>query len=222
MARASDGTDAPVPPVPASSSNLGSPNGSLPDLDGTGHRAFTMEEKINDIFTQIARLPPLMQSISRFENCAQTLSQTVASYDAKITYIEQIVSSLAARVTMLETNATSVSSGSVPARSWNVLGRSDGSTPMARGRLMTIGIQDVSLILSQALRMHMRGVLSCNGSRANNTTLGSRNGSVAFGKNPTCQPEKSLSEFIAKQVPFSQACIRSKSQVSGLCDPIQR
>ena len=32
MARASDGTDVPVSPVPASSSNMGSPDGSLPDL----------------------------------------------------------------------------------------------------------------------------------------------------------------------------------------------
>ena len=33
MARANDGTDVLVSPLPASSSNLGSPNGSLPDLE---------------------------------------------------------------------------------------------------------------------------------------------------------------------------------------------
>ena len=86
-----------------------------------------MEEKINEMFVQIAKLPLLVQSISRFENCAQTLSQTVASYDAEIKSIEQKVSSLAALVTTLETNATSVSSGSGSARSWNILGHSDGS-----------------------------------------------------------------------------------------------
>ena len=69
------------------------------------------------MFVQIAKLPLLMQSVSRFEHCVQTLSLTVASYDAKITNIEQMVSSLAARVTTLETNATSVSSGSGSARS---------------------------------------------------------------------------------------------------------
>ena len=37
MARASDGTDVPVSPLPASSSNMGSPNGPLPDLRGTGY-----------------------------------------------------------------------------------------------------------------------------------------------------------------------------------------
>ena len=114
--------------LPASSSNMGSPNGSLPDLEGTGYRASTMEEKINEMFVQVAKLPLLIQSVSRFENCVQMLSQTVASYDAKITHIEHMVSSLAARVTTLETNATSVSSGSGSARSWSILGHSDGST----------------------------------------------------------------------------------------------
>ena len=63
MARVSDGTDVPASPVPASFPNMGSPNGSLPDLEGTGHRASTMEEKINEICTQISKLPLLKQSI---------------------------------------------------------------------------------------------------------------------------------------------------------------
>ena len=128
MARASDGTDVPVSPLPASSSNIGSPDGSLPDLEGTGYRASTMAEKINEMFVQVAKLPLLTQSVSRFEICVQTLSQTVASYDANISNIEKMVSGLAARVTTLETNATTVSSGSGSARSWNILGHSDGST----------------------------------------------------------------------------------------------
>ena len=43
MARVSDGTVMPISPAPASSSNMGSPDGSLPDLEGTGFRASTME-----------------------------------------------------------------------------------------------------------------------------------------------------------------------------------
>ena len=125
MARTSDGPDVPVSLLPASSWNMGSHNVSLPDLDGTGYRGSTMEDKINEMFTQIAKF---MQSVSRFENCVQTLSQTVASYDAIITNIEQIVSSCAARVTILEPNATSVSSGSGSASPWNFLGHSDDST----------------------------------------------------------------------------------------------
>ena len=53
MARVSDGTNVPVSPAPASSSNMGSPDGSLPDLEGTGLRASTMEEKINEIYLQL-------------------------------------------------------------------------------------------------------------------------------------------------------------------------
>ena len=135
-----------------------------------------MEEKINEMFVQIAKLPLLMQSASRFENCVQTLSHTVASYDAKITKIEQIDSSLAARVTILERNATSVSSGSGSARSWNILGHSDGSTAtgssgsMARGRLTTTGTQDVDSIPFPVQRMNMHEVPSYYDSLASNTT----------------------------------------------------
>ena len=43
------GTNVPISPAPDSSSNMGSPNGSLPDLEGTRFRTCTMEEKINEI-----------------------------------------------------------------------------------------------------------------------------------------------------------------------------
>ena len=86
MARASDGTDVPVSLLLASSSKVGSPNGSPPDLEGTGYRVSTVEEKINEMFVQVAKLLLLVQSVSRFENCVQTLSQTLASYDASPCY----------------------------------------------------------------------------------------------------------------------------------------
>ena len=94
MARTRDGTDVPVSPVPASSSNMGSPNGSLPDLEGTGYRASTMEEKINEMFVQIAKLPLLLQNVSRFENCVQTLSQTVASKMRKLRILNKWLAAL--------------------------------------------------------------------------------------------------------------------------------
>ena len=158
------------------------------------------------MFVQSAKLPQLMQSISRFENCVQTLSQTVASYDAKITFFEQIVSSLAARVTALETNATSV----VPAR--QDLGTNldmvtapqplGPSGPMAQGHLMTIEVRGVGLILSQALKMNMHGVPSYYDSHVSNTTLGPYNKPVRI----QCKAG-SLSARVR---------IRNKSQVSGL------
>ena len=39
MARVSDGTNVPISPAPASYSNMGSPNDSLPDLEGPGFRS---------------------------------------------------------------------------------------------------------------------------------------------------------------------------------------
>ena len=56
------------------------------------------------------------------------------------------------------------------------------SGPMAQGHLMTIGIRDVDLTLSQALKMNMHGVPSYYGSHVNNTTLGLRIGSITCGK----------------------------------------
>ena len=84
MARVSDGTNVPISPLPASSSNTGSPHGSLPELDGTRYRATTMEEKINDFYLQ---LPLFMQNAARIENCVQTLAQTMAAQTTKITQI---------------------------------------------------------------------------------------------------------------------------------------
>ena len=82
MARVNDGTSVPISPAPASSSNMGSLDGSLPDLEGTGFRASTMEEKITEIYLQ---LPLFIQNAARIENCVQTLAQTVAAQTTKIT-----------------------------------------------------------------------------------------------------------------------------------------
>ena len=164
MARVSDGTNVPISPAPASSSNLGSPNGSLPDLEGPGFRASTMEEKIKEIYLQ---LPLFMQNAARIENCVQTLPQTVAAQTTKITNIEQIVGSLG--VTSLETIAASGSGSPDSTSSWNFLGHSDSSTatgslePMAQGHLMTIEIQDEDLIRSQAPKMNNHEVSFCYG-----------------------------------------------------------
>ena len=67
---------------------MGSPNGSLLDLEGTGFRASTMEEKINEIYLQ---LPLFMQNAARIENCVQTLAQTLAAQTTKITNIENLL-----------------------------------------------------------------------------------------------------------------------------------
>ena len=71
---------------------------------------------------------------------------------------------------------------------------------MAQGRLMTVEIQGVDLIRSQAPKMNKHEVPSYFGSLPNNTTKGLRSRSIIFGKNPTCQHTTNLSEFIARQV----------------------
>ena len=196
MARVGDGSNVPIAPLPASSSKIGFPHGSFPDLEKTGFRASAMEEKINEIYLQ---LPLFMQNAARIENC-------VAAQTTKITNIEQIVSSLVARVTSLERNAASGSSSPDSARSRNMLGQSNGSTatgslgPTALGHPMTIVIQDVDLILLQALKTNMHGVPSYYDSHVSNTTLELRIGSITFGKNQTFQSIRNPSDFISKQV----------------------
>ena len=124
--------DAMRTPLPASptplSSNLGSPNGSVPDLERIGSLPSTWRDEINETAAQLAQLPLFLQSVSRVENCVQTHTQTVAAIKTKVTSIEQMVGSLAARVAALETGAASASSASGSARSWNILGQSDGSS----------------------------------------------------------------------------------------------
>ena len=214
MACVSDGTNVPISRAPASSSNMGSPNGSLPDLEGTGFRACTMEEKINEIYLQF---PLFIQNAAGVENCVQTLAQTVAAQSTKITNIEQIVKSLMARVTSLEQNAASGSSSPDSAKSWNMLGQSNGSTAT------TIEIQGVDLIPSLVLKMNKLEVPSFYSSLVNNTTKVLRSGSIIFGKNPTCQHTTNVSEIIAKQVLCRpDSCSKQDPNVRTLWPDIRR
>ena len=140
MSRASDGTDVPVSPLPAASSNMGSLNGSLPEFEGVGGRpTSTMEEKFEVMLTKrfaqfevhfaaLASIPILVQGFTRFGNSILSLTQSVASIINNISNIEQAVGGLAARVAALEAGALTASSGSGSASSWNLLGHSDGST----------------------------------------------------------------------------------------------
>ena len=45
MASVDDGSDVPISPMPGTSSNCGSPDGSGPDLDGMGHRSIDAQFK---------------------------------------------------------------------------------------------------------------------------------------------------------------------------------
>ena len=140
---------------------------------------------------------------SRFENCVQTLSQTVASYDAKITNIEQMVNSLATRVTTLETNLASASSGSGSASSWNFLGQKVmAPLPLDLSGPKTTETQDADLILFQAQVTNMHEVPSYFNFYVNNTTLELLIGSITSGQRPTYLSTTNLSGFIAKRVVY--------------------
>ena len=136
MASADDGTGVPVSPLPASSSNMGSPNASLPDLEEVGGRpTSTMEEKFEAMlakrfaqfevhFAALASIPVLVQGCTGFENSIlslHTISGLCHSHHFKWWC-------LAARVAAVEAGAASASSGSGSASSWNLLGSGDGST----------------------------------------------------------------------------------------------
>ena len=80
-ARAGDGTDVSVSLSPPSSSNIVLLTTLFLTSMGTTYRASTIEEKINEMFVQLAKLQLLIQNVARFEDFVQTLSQTVASYN---------------------------------------------------------------------------------------------------------------------------------------------
>ena len=111
------------------SSNLSSPDGSAPDLERMGGRSGTLDDKVNEILLQLAQQPSRTRSVSRFESCVQTLSQSRATITTKVTSIEQVVGGLASRVATSEAGAISASSVSgSPAGSWSLPGQIDGST----------------------------------------------------------------------------------------------
>ena len=156
-------------------------------------------------YSQIAKLPLLMQSMSR-KLCPDALPDW-----PRMMQKSQILSkSLAALQPVLpHWKRMQRPSPVVPARQdrgtsldmMTALQPLGLSGPMAQGHLMTIEIHDDDLIRSQAPKMNNHEVPCYYGSLANNTTLGLRIGSITFRKNPRCQHPTNLSEFIAMQVP---------------------
>ena len=168
------------------------------------------------------------KSTSTFENCVQTLSQTVASHSAKSTNIEEIVCSLASRVPILETNAMSVSSGAARQDPGTFLDMAtapqplDLSAPLAKGRLMTVEIRGVDLILLRALMTNKREVPYYFDSLVSNITKELRYGSMILEKNLYARVQQTCQNSLQSRFRVSEARIRNKSQVSGLCGPMLR
>ena len=56
MACVDDASNVPVSPLPATSSNFGSPDGSGPDLDGVGSRSYDAQfKKLRDMLGPLVR-----------------------------------------------------------------------------------------------------------------------------------------------------------------------
>ena len=135
----------------------------------------------------------------------------MAAQTTKITNIEQMVGSLVARVTSLETNTASGSSSPDLARSWNMLGQSNGST--ATGSLGSHG--PGSSDDNRNIRRRLDTFTSPQDEHAHvsNTTLELRIGSITFEKNQTFQSIIIPSSFIAKQVPSVSARLVFETRV---------
>ena len=230
MSRASNGTDVLVSPVPASSSSMGSPHGSLPDLDGVGGLTRTIKIFLQfDVqFAALASIPMLVQGFTRIEKTILSLTQSVNSITNNISNIEQAVDGLAARVAALEAGAASASSGSYSAKSWNLLGQSDASR--ATGSLGSQG--PGSSDDSRNTRRRIDTFSSSEDEHARSAVLlrfpceqyhtGITNWINNLWENPTCQPIIEPSAFIAKQVPCrSYSCSKQEPSVRTLWPDIK-
>ena len=226
MARASDGTNVPISPAPASSSNIGSLDGSLPDLEGTGFRASTVEweNHWNLAYSQRSSYRTRLGS----KIAPKRLLRQWPPRRQRLQNIEQIVGRLVARVTSLETNAASGSSGPDSARSSNVLGQSNGST--ATGSLGSHG--PGSSDDNRNTRRRLDTFTSPEDEHARSAVLlrfpceqyhtGITNWINNFWENQTFQSIINPSELLQSRFCVGQTRIRNKSQMSGLCGPIKR
>ena len=112
MACTGNGTDIPI--SHASSSNLGSPNGSGSDLDGMGTSSgSTTDEKLDALLskfghieTQLAQIPALRNWMSRMDS---HITKTLGDFATRLSEMEQNFSTLTARLCKVETYAASAS-----------------------------------------------------------------------------------------------------------------
>ena len=150
VARVDDASDRPVPvsPVPITSSNWGSLNGSGADVEGmSGH---SIEEQLKELREMLG---PLVRSI-------QTLAHSVVLLASRINNVEQIINtfqpvwlhSQRPHCTYVQGRNScylSLKCLRIPSGSWLTLGQNDGSTA-AGSRRKKAGIQGVDSIKTQA------------------------------------------------------------------------
>ena len=105
MASVDGGSDVPISPMPGTSSNYGSPNGSGPDLDGMGPRSFDAPFKeLRDM------LLPLARSVANYESHIQTITNSVVPLTTRLTNIELIVNTFSTKMAAFAEMERNVSS----------------------------------------------------------------------------------------------------------------
>ena len=196
MARVSDGTDVPVSPVPASSSNWVLPTVLVLTLKGQDfapvrwRRKSTKSNKTR-LGLKIAPRRLLRQWPPRRLRL-QMLNKWLGALWLALPLWKQM-QPLAPTAMTRQDLGTCLDIVTAP----QPLGPSG---PMAQGHLMTIGIRDVDLILSQALKMNMHEVVLLRFPCEQYHTW-ITNCINNLWENHTFQPITNPSEFIAKQVP---------------------
>ena len=94
----------PKSPIPFTSLNVSSPNGSGPDLDGwmCGRSGPALEQQLKEL-RDISG--PLVRGFAAFESHVKTISNSVVLLTSRITNVEQIVSARSAKMVAFETAA---------------------------------------------------------------------------------------------------------------------
>ena len=92
MACVNDGSNVPSSLLPTASSNVGSPDGSRPDVDGMGSCDAQFKE-LRDM------LLPLVRRFADFvDNHVKTISDAVVLVTSRMTNVEPIVNTLSAKM----------------------------------------------------------------------------------------------------------------------------
>ena len=122
-----EATNKPVPvsPVQAHSSNCGSPDGSVPDLDAVG-RTFSAPESGRTVDDLFAAISGIQQWTAKIDPNRSTLGNALVVINNRFSELEQQFDLPASRVLAIETGAASAScvSGSPAESSWPLPGMS--------------------------------------------------------------------------------------------------
>ena len=188
MAGASNGANTQI--SNASSSNLGSPTGSGPDLDGMGPRSgSTTDEKLDAILskfahfeTQLAQVPAITDWMSRMES---HMSKTLGEFASRLAEMETIRLPFLAVVQGRDICCLSIKCfrfGQVLAFHSNKLTALQPLGPMALDHPTITEIQDVDLTRLQTLMTNKHAAPFYHDFHASNISLELRSGSITSWK----------------------------------------